>query len=206
MAKIVRFPGLRAGQPPSADFAAFRGVSYDCHRMSNQIESAQKIEAQFRVGEWLVAPSLNRVSRNGATVQLELKAMDVLLGLAERPGELVTKHELVDAVWQTEFVSDNTLTRRIAELREAFGDDARHPSYIETIPKRGYRLIAEVVFFDLPSDVLDTGLVGSRSDEASPYPGLAPFTEDDAGNFFGRETEITALWRRITGHRLLAVI
>jgi len=206
MAKIVRFPGRRRAPPTSADFAAFRGVSYDRHRMSTQIESAQKIEAQFRVGEWLVEPSLNRVSRDGGTVQLELKAMDVLLCLAGRPGELIDKRELVDAVWQTEFVSDNTLTRRIAELREAFGDDARHPSYIETIPKRGYRLIAEVVFFDASTDVLDAGLFGSPSDEASPYPGLAPFTEDDAENFFGRETEITALWRRIAGHRLLAVI
>ncbi|MGD8440349.1 MAG: transcriptional regulator, partial [Holophagae bacterium] len=194
MAKIVRFPGRRAARPPSADFAAFRGMAYDHHRMSRQVEKAQKIEAQFRVGEWLVEPSLNRVARDGVTVQLELKAMDVLLGLAEHSGELVTKHELVDAVWQTEFVSDNTLTRRIAELREAFGDDARHPSYIETIPKRGYRLIAEVVFFDGPSDVLDAGLLESPSDEASPYPGLAPFTEHDAGNFFGREMEITALW------------
>jgi WD40 repeat protein/DNA-binding winged helix-turn-helix (wHTH) protein len=171
-----------------------------------QVERAQKIEAQFRVADWLVEPSLNRVSRDGVAVQLELKAMDVLLCLAGRPGELVDKHELVDAVWQTEFVADNTLTRRIADLRDALGDDARNPHYIETIPKRGYRLIAEVAFFDGPSADPDTALARTQPDEVSPYPGLEPFTEADTDNFFGREAEITTLWRRITNCRLLAVI
>jgi len=174
--------------------------------MSTQVERAQKIEAQFRVADWLVEPSLNRVSRDGVAVQLELKAMDVLLCLAERAGELVDKRELVDAVWQTEFVADNTLTRRIADLRDALGDDARNPHYIETIPKRGYRLIAEVAFYDGPSADTDTALTQTQSDEVSPYPGLAPFTEADTDNFFGREAEITTLWRRITNCRLLAVI
>ena len=206
MVKIVKFPS-RAGEfPPSTDFAVSQRLSYNYDKMTTQVEIVQKNEAQFRVAEWLVEPSLNRISRDGVSVQLELKAMDVLLCLAGRPGELVTKHELVDTVWQTEFVSDNTLTRRIAELRGAFGDDARNPRYIETITKRGYRLIAEVTLFDAPTDILDAGLVGNPSDEASPYPGLAPFTESDTENFFGREREITALWRRITGHRLLAVI
>ena len=174
--------------------------------MSTQIESAQKIEAQFRVGEWLVEPSLNRVARDGVSVQLELKAMDVLLCLAGRPGELIDKRELVDAVWQTEFVSDNTLTRRIAELRDAFDDDARNPSYIETITKRGYRLIAEVGLADDSLDDPRGALAETALDKASPYPGLSPFTESDAGNFFGRESEITALWRKIAGRRLLAVV
>ncbi len=152
MTKIVRFPAGGRVFPASADFANLREASYTLDKMTTQVESAQKIEAQFRVAEWLVEPSLNRVTRDGASVQLELKAMDVLLCLSGRPGELVEKRELLDHVWQTEYVSDNTLTRRIAELREALGDDARNPRYIETIPKRGYRLIAEVAFFDEPSE------------------------------------------------------
>jgi len=206
MAKIVKFPSRREAFPLSADFAAFHCVQYDRHRMSRQIESAQQIEAQFRVGEWLVEPSLNRVARDGAAVQLELKAMDVLLCLADRPGELVEKRELVDTVWQTEFVSDNTLTKRIAELREALGDDARNPRYIETIPKRGYRLIAEVAFADDSLNDPSVALAETALDNASPYPGLSPFTESDTGNFFGRESEIGALWRRIASRRLLAVV
>ena len=189
-----------------ADFAAFPCTSYTDHTMPTQVESAQNIEAQFRIADWLVEPSLNRISRDGASIQLELKAMDVLLCLADNAGELMDKRVLLDAVWQTEFVSDNTLTRRIAELREALGDDARNPSYIETIPKRGYRLIAKVDNAIDSSRNVDSRRALSGTDETSPYPGLSSFTEADSENFFGRETEIAALWRRISGHRLLAVV
>ena len=99
----------------------------------------QPADTPFRLGDWLVEPRLNRLSLAGVTVQLELKAMDVLLCLVEHAGELVTKADLVDAVWQTEFVSDNTLANYVAVLRSAFGDDAHEPRYIETIRKRGYR-------------------------------------------------------------------
>jgi len=102
----------------------------------------------FLVGEWLVAPSLNRLSRGEDTVQIELKVMEVLVHLAGRPGELVTKRELIDAVWKVEVITDGTLTRAIALLRKALGDDARNPRFIETIPKRGYRIIAPVKYLD----------------------------------------------------------
>ena len=206
MAKIVKFPSKPGEFPPSADFAAFPCASYTDHTMSTQVESAQNIEAQFRIADWLVEPSLNRISRDGASIQLELKAMDVLLCLADHAGELMDKRVLLDAVWQTEFVSDNTLTRRIAELREALGDDARNPRYIETIPKRGYRLIADVGIAEGSSRGSESRRALSGADETSPYPGLSSFTEADSENFFGRDAEITALWRRISGHRLLAVI
>jgi DNA-binding winged helix-turn-helix (wHTH) protein len=98
----------------------------------------------FLVGEWLVDPSLGRLSRGTQTVRLELKAMAVLLCLVDRAGEVVSKRDLFDAVWRTEFVSDNTLQGRIAELRGAFGDDAGSPRYIETVRTRGYRLIAPI--------------------------------------------------------------
>ncbi|MGD8440771.1 MAG: winged helix-turn-helix domain-containing protein [Holophagae bacterium] len=174
--------------------------------MSSQVESAQKIEARFLVGDQLVEPTLNRVVRDGSAVQISFKAMDLLICLAERAGEVVDKRELVDLVWQTEYVADNTVTRRIAELRDAFGDDARNPLFIETITKRGYRLIAEVrqIDGDRPDPTAD--LDARCPDEASPYPGLAPFTDADADNFFGREPEIASLWRKITNRRLLAVI
>ncbi len=63
----------------------------------------------------------------GISIQLELKAMDVLLCLVEQAGDVVPHHELLDAVWQTEFAADNTIATRIADLRRAFGDDAQTP-------------------------------------------------------------------------------
>jgi DNA-binding winged helix-turn-helix (wHTH) protein len=106
-------------------------------------------EGSFTVGDWLVEPSLNRLSKGGESVQIELKLMEVLVHLAERPGELVSKRDLIDAVWQVEVISDGTLTRAVALLRKALGDNARNPRFIETIPKRGYRFIAPVKPIDL---------------------------------------------------------
>ncbi len=206
MADIIRFPVRRVRARSGNLVAGRRSSVYNRYGMSSQVESAQKIEARFLVGDRLVEPTLNRVVRDGSAVQISFKAMDLLICLAERAGEVVDKRELVDLVWQTEYVADNTVTRRIAELRDAFGDDARNPRFIQTITKRGYRLIAEVRPIDGerpdPTADLDTRC----PDEASPYPGLAPFTEADADNFFGREPEIASLWRKITNRRLLAVI
>jgi DNA-binding winged helix-turn-helix (wHTH) protein len=96
----------------------------------------------FRIGDWLVEPQLNRVSNGGLSVRLEPKAMEVLLCLAENQGRVVSRRDLVDTVWSTEFISDSSLTHAIADLRRALADDARAPQVIETIPKRGYRLVA----------------------------------------------------------------
>jgi len=70
--------------------------------------------------------------------------MEVLSCLAEHAGEVVPKRTLIDEVWQIEFVAENTLTRAIAVIRRALGDNASNPTYIQTIPKRGYRLLAEI--------------------------------------------------------------
>ncbi len=98
----------------------------------------------IRVGEWTVQPTLNRIGRDGEAVDLEPRLMDLLVCLAASAGEVVTKEALLDRVWRVEHVSDGTLSHAIAELRRVLGDDARHPRYIETIRKRGYRMVAAV--------------------------------------------------------------
>jgi DNA-binding winged helix-turn-helix (wHTH) protein len=181
--------------------------------MPIEVETRDLAGIPFRLGEYLVEPSLNRLSRGDSTTQLELKVMDVLVCLAERVGEVVTRQEIVDRVWATEFISDNTLTHAITELRNALGDDARNPSFIETIHRRGYRLIATIE--PSVSDEVGDAKVArfpvperpSRFEgDRSPYPGLAAFTEADAEFFFGREDEVAKMWRKLTSRRLLAVI
>ncbi len=98
----------------------------------------------FAVGEWEVQPSLNRLSKNGQEVRIEPKVMQVLEALAETPGDVVTREQLVARVWPDVFVSDDVVHRAIRELRRAFGDETAKPQYVETIRKRGYRLIADV--------------------------------------------------------------
>lgn len=102
------------------------------------------MNGDFRVGPWLVAPDLNSISCKGTTVRLEPKVMEVLVCLAEHAGETLPKETLFHTVWPDTFVTDDVLTHSISELRRAFEDDAREPHIIQTIPKRGYRLVAPV--------------------------------------------------------------
>jgi DNA-binding winged helix-turn-helix (wHTH) protein len=83
-----------------------------------------------------------RVERGGRAVALEPKAFDLLVLLLERQGQVVTKQEILDAVWPQTAVTDNAMTRIVAHLRKALGDDARDARYIETVPTRGYRWLA----------------------------------------------------------------
>jgi TolB-like protein/DNA-binding winged helix-turn-helix (wHTH) protein len=100
------------------------------------------VDDSFRVGAWLVQPDLNTVSSNGTKVRVEPKVMEVLVCLASHAGEPVRKETLLRTVWPDTFVSDDVLIRSVSELRRVFEDDAREPRFIETIPKRGYRLVA----------------------------------------------------------------
>ena len=102
------------------------------------------MQKSLKVGSWIVDPSLNSMSSEGKTVRLEPKVMGVLLCLAQRPGETLSKEQLFQAVWPNIIVTDDALKRCIAELRRAFDDNARNPHIIETISKRGYRLLASV--------------------------------------------------------------
>jgi Tol biopolymer transport system component/DNA-binding winged helix-turn-helix (wHTH) protein len=106
------------------------------------------VVTSFLVGDWRAHPSLNRLSRNGEDVRVEPKVMQVLECLAEKPGEVVSRDELVARVWPGVFVTDDVVHRAIRELRRVFGDDTANPTYIETIRKRGYRLIAPVAGAD----------------------------------------------------------
>src|SRR5262245_52931090 len=99
---------------------------------------------QARIGEWSVEPALDALRRGGETVRLEPKAMELLVALASRPGQVVSREELLTGVWPGVVVGDEALSQAVTKLRKALGDDARAPTYIETISKRGYRLIAQV--------------------------------------------------------------
>jgi TolB-like protein/DNA-binding winged helix-turn-helix (wHTH) protein/tetratricopeptide (TPR) repeat protein len=102
------------------------------------------LNEEFKVGAWLVEPSLNSVTCDGTTVRLEPKVMGVLLCLAEHPGQTVSRETLLQAVWPDTFVTDDVLKHSISELRRVFSDDAREPRFIHTVSKRGYRLVAPV--------------------------------------------------------------
>jgi DNA-binding winged helix-turn-helix (wHTH) protein/tetratricopeptide (TPR) repeat protein len=98
----------------------------------------------LRVGDFLIDEANVRLSRDGRTVELEPKAFAVLCELARRPGQLVPKEALHDAVWGHRHISSSVLKTLVSQLRGALGDDARQPHCIETVSRRGYRFVAEV--------------------------------------------------------------
>lgn len=98
----------------------------------------------LQVGAWRVDPARNEIRRGDHAVRLEPKAIEVLAYLAKKPGEVVGREELLSALWPGVVVGDDALTQAVIKLRKALGDDAHSPAYIETISKRGYRLIAPV--------------------------------------------------------------
>jgi DNA-binding winged helix-turn-helix (wHTH) protein/TolB-like protein/Flp pilus assembly protein TadD len=97
-----------------------------------------------RIGEWEVVPELNELRRGDESVRIEPKAMELLVFLAAHPGEVIGRAELLNTVWPGVVVGDEVLTQAVTKLRKALADEARTPAYIETISKRGYRLLAEV--------------------------------------------------------------
>ena len=118
----------------------------------------------FRIGEsYHVEPSLNSVIGPSGTIRLEPKVMQVLVCLAAHGGQVVSKERLMQTVWPDTFVGDDVLIRAISELRRAFEDDPKHPRFIQTIAKGGYRLLPDRV-----------GLSGaeseSRVDPVRPAP------------------------------------
>lgn len=98
----------------------------------------------YHVGKWLVDDPGCRISHEDAVVGLEPKVMDLLLLLVRHQGQVVSREDLLAALWPGMVVGEDTLARTVSKLRQALADDSKQPSYIETVPKRGYRLIAEV--------------------------------------------------------------
>lgn len=100
------------------------------------------IAIAWQIGEWRVEPAVNGIGRDGETVRIEPKAMELLVFLADRAGQVVSREELLSALWPGVVVGDDALSQAVIKLRKALRDSAKSPRYIETIPKRGYRLVA----------------------------------------------------------------
>jgi TolB-like protein/DNA-binding winged helix-turn-helix (wHTH) protein len=98
----------------------------------------------LRVGAWRVDPASGEISREGETARLEARTMRLLLCLAQRPGEVVSIEELLDQAWSGVTVSSDSVYQAVASLRRQLGDDPKQPSYIATVPRLGYRMLASV--------------------------------------------------------------
>jgi len=99
----------------------------------------------YRFDHFVVDPSSRSLSRDNSPISLNPKAFDLLLALLERPGEVVTKDQLLDRVWQGQFVEEGNLTVHVASVRKALGEKKKGHRYVATVPGRGYQFVGEVV-------------------------------------------------------------
>jgi transcriptional activator of cad operon len=100
--------------------------------------------AMLRIGDWCVNPTSGQLSRAGETAQLEVRTLRLLLCLAEHVGEVVSIEDLLRQVWSGVVVSPDSVYQAVASLRRQLGDDSKQPTYIATVPRLGYRMIAAV--------------------------------------------------------------
>jgi DNA-binding winged helix-turn-helix (wHTH) protein/tetratricopeptide (TPR) repeat protein len=136
----------------------------------------------FTVGQWLVQPSLNRIGVGNEVTRLRPQLMNLLVCLADRPGQTVSREEILATVWPGQYIAETGLARCITQLRQALGDSAGPDSkFIETIPKRGYRLIAPVARIEARAPVaVITGpaapdpAYSAASSPAPAVPGAGP--------------------------------
>jgi len=106
--------------------------------------SGWRRETPFRLGDLEILPASGELRSRRGVQRVRPLLMDILVRLAAEPGEVVRRETLLEDVWPRRMVNDEVLSRAIAELRTALGDDARGARYIETLPKLGYRLVASV--------------------------------------------------------------
>jgi transcriptional activator of cad operon len=98
----------------------------------------------LRIGAWCVDPSSAQISRDGETARVEARTMRLLVCLAEHAGEVVSIDELLNQVWSEVSVTPDSVYQAVASLRRVLGDDPKQPTYIATVPRLGYRMVATV--------------------------------------------------------------
>src|SRR5450755_4258152 len=105
---------------------------------------AQVSSSVVRIGEWIVHPDLYSISRGTETQKLEPRAMRLLMCLANSAGEVVSIDRLLNEVWAGVVVGSASVYEAVSHLRKILGDVDPKPTYIATVPRKGYRLVATV--------------------------------------------------------------
>ncbi len=109
------------------------------------------------IGAWRVDAAREQISKDGLTVKLERRSMQLLLCLADHPGQILSVDELLNRVWAGVVVTPDSVYQAVASLRRILGDDASEPTYIANIPRRGYSLVALVApWVDQPATAAES--------------------------------------------------
>jgi TolB-like protein/DNA-binding winged helix-turn-helix (wHTH) protein/Tfp pilus assembly protein PilF len=125
-------------------------------------------QGELQVGEWIVNPSLDSISKGTETQKLEPRTMRLLLCLADAAGEVVSVDRLLNEVWTGVVVGSASVYQAVSQLRKLLGDVDPEPTYIATVPRKGYRLVAAVKRLDTPSETAVVPALPSA--DATPRP------------------------------------
>ena len=161
--------------------------------MNPRVTERQGLLTGFRLGEWLVKPEDGSLVSSHAVTRLEPQLMELLVFLCSLSGRVVSKQEVLKNIWRNRFVSDGTVKASFYQLRKALGDSPRKPRFIETLPKRGYRVLMQPILLTKSGD---SAVVGDGADELycngrsilSGQPG--PATLKQARLYFERAVEV----------------
>lgn len=131
---------------------------------------------RFRLNDWQVDPGLDTIANAQTSIKLDPRPMQVLVFLARHAGQVLNQRQIEQAVWGDVLVTTNSVYQCITQLRKALGDDAKQPQYIQTIPRKGYRLIATLEWLDLgsvvtePAPILETSSAPTADEAATVTP------------------------------------
>jgi len=134
-------------------------------------------DAALRVGEWSVNRLTGELSRDGASLRLEERTLRLLTFMADHAGQVLSADELLTHAWPGVVVSPDSLYQAITLLRRQLGDDARNPTYIATVPRRGYRLVAHVVLGAAPAEAVHAPADDPALTPPASEPALAAATD-----------------------------
>src|SRR6476660_4639253 len=127
--------------------------------------------------DWTLLPATGELLRGDTKVRLQEQPLQVLIALLSRPGQLVTRDELIARLWPADTLAfDVSLNTVVRKVRIALGDDADRPRYIETIPRRGYRFIGGIVSHaeDSLRELKDADIPSGSAASESGVPGTPP--------------------------------
>jgi len=148
----------------------------------------------FRIGDWCVNPTSSQISRDGETARVEVRTMRLLLCLAEHAGEVVSIDELLNQVWSGVFVNQDSVYQAVASLRRLLGDDPKQPTYIATVPRLGYRMVATVSPWGDQSIAQTGALAGSSRASDSEHPAPASTEAPDVPKKSGARLRAGFTW------------
>lgn len=150
------------------------------------------LTAPFYLHDKIVKPLTHQLIIHGQEITLQPKLMEVLLYLCQRAGNIVSAEDMIQACWPRQVISDGPIHKTIAQLRKVLGDSSRNSSFIKTVPRSGYILIAPIAAISQSAAEED-----NRSFNSNPYPGLVAYGTNQQKLFCGRDQVIYELLKWI---------